>query len=488
MSTKVQGGNNTAGLQNVDNGYNARVALPQVKTPANVDESIYVGAVRNFSENDAGIYTGSPYLKSPETSIDYRLRTGMDTIMFTDSFNALTQNTTLWSYTFVTMTCSQGGNGYLQFGTVQGTTSAHGCFMRTFQYFPVIGTAPIAIEFSGGIFGADLVAGEIFLSGLGLPSSAIAIPTDGVWYKWTNAGLSGVLSYNGVLTETGILPFTQVLGTTAKYVIVVSEQEIEFWVDDDLLQKIQVPNANGQPFQGRALPAFMQRYNTGVVSNIATIRITDITVTLMDIASNKLWSHQTAGMGQHLLFGQDGQAQGKTTLWANNTAPTAVALSNTTASFTGLGGIVAVLPTLAVNTDGKLITFQNPVPSINITGRNMYITRVTINGAVSVILAGGAVVYALALAVGHTNTSLATTESASFANNTTHAPRVIPLGMQSYPATAPVGTIGGQIDVNFDTPLVVRPSEFIDIVARNIGIVTTTGAITFVVSFGGYWE
>ena len=195
-----------------------------------------------------------------------------------------------------------------------------------------------------------------------------------------------------------------------------------------------------------------------------------------------------SGMGQHALFGQNGHTQGKTTLWTNNTAPTAVALTNTAAAFTGLGGIVAVLPTLAANSDGKLITYQNPAPTINLTGRNLYITRVTLSGAVSVILAGGPVVYAFGLAVGHTATTLATAETGSFVNNTAHAPRVMPLGMASYPVTAAVGTVGQSIDLNFDTPVCVKPGEFIDVIARNIGVVTTTGAITMLISIGGYWE
>jgi hypothetical protein len=153
-----------------------------------------------------------------------------------------------------------------------------------------------------------------------------------------------------------------------------------------------------------------------------------------------------------------------------------------------LGGIAAVLPTLAASSDGKLFTYQVPAGTINITGRNLYITRVTLKGAVTVILAGGPVIYAYALAVGHTATTLVTTETASFANNTTHAPRVMGLGIESYPATAAVGTLGTGVDLNFDTPICVRPGEFVDIIARNLGTVTTTGAITIVASIGGYWE
>ena len=465
---------------NLDAGGNIKTAL--TNTPA------YIGGVRLFSENDPGTVTGEPYLKSPETSPDCRLRVGLDTVMFTDTFNASTQNTNLWSYTFATMTCSQPGNGYLQFGTVQGTTSSHGCMMRSFQYFPVVGTAPLAVEFKAGVFTSQLVAGEIFIAGLGLPPSAILPPTDGVFFKLTSAGLIGELVYNGTSTQTGVLAATMDLGQVERFVIVVGEEEVEFWLEDVLMGEVAIPHANGQPFMGGSLPVFMQRYNTGAVSNTSIIRVTDVTVSLMDLNTNKPWAHQVAGMGQHALFGQNGQTQGKTTLWANNTAPTAVALTNTAAAFTGLGGIVAVLPTLTANNDGKLITYQNPAPSINITGRNLYITRVTLNGAVSVILAGGPVIYALALAVGHTATSLATTETASFATGTTHAPRIMPIGIQSYAATAAVGTVGGLVDLNFDTPLVVRPGEFVDIIARNIGTVTTTGAITFTISIGGYWE
>jgi hypothetical protein len=468
---------------NLDAGGNIKVALTQTDS--------YMGGVRLFSENDDGTITGTPYLKAPETSTDYRLRVGVDTIMLTDTFNATTQNSNLWAYTAATLTATQPG-GYLQFGTVQGTANTHGAFMRTFQYFPLVGTSPLAVEFTGGVFTASLVANELFVAGLGLPTAGGTPPTDGVYFKLSSAGLIGELMYNGVSTQTGVLVASLPLATMKKFSIVVAEGEVEFWVDDVLAGEIEVPAANGQPFMAHSLPVFMQKYCTGVVANTCQIRVTDVTVSMMDIATNKPWSHQVAGMGQHALFMQNGTTipttGAKTTLWANNTAPTAVALTNTAAAFTGLGGIVAVLPTLAANTDGKLITYQNPTPTINLTGRNLYITRVTLKGAVSVVLAGGPVIYAFALAVGHTATSLATAETASFASGTTHAPRIMPLGIESYAATAPVGTLGVGVDLNFDTPIVVRPGEFVDVVARNIGVVTTTGAITFAISVGGYWE
>ena len=218
------------------------------------------------------------------------------------------------------------------------------------------------------------------------------------------------------------------------------------------------------------------------------MRVSDVTISQIDIQTTKDGGVARALAGKSGFVGQNGHPQGKTTLWTNNTAPTAVALTNTTAAFTGLGGIAAVLPTLAAASDGIVFSYQNPVPTINLAGRNLVIRGIKVQGAVSVILAGGPVIYAYAVAFGHTAVSLATAETASFANNTTHAPRIVPLGIETYAATAAVGTLGAGATLQLANPIVVRPGEFVAIVARNIGTVTTTGAITIVGVFDSYWE
>ena len=362
--------------------------------------------------------------------------------------------------------------------------------MRTFQYFPVIGTFPLSVECTFGQFTADLVANEEWRVGLGLPSAAATAPTDGVFLRLTSAGLVGQTVYNNVATSTAVLLdlADYALGTLYKHIIVIGEREIEFWRDDVLLGTLANAAANGQPFQSGALPLFMQKLCTGAVANTNTMRVSDYTVSLMDAASFQPWAHQLSVSGKSGNLGQNGSTQGKTSLWTNNTAPTAVALTNTAAAFTGLGGIVAVLPTLTANNDGKMITYQNPAGTINITGRNLVITGVTINGVVTVVFVGGPVLWAFALAYGHTSTSLATAETGSFVTATAHAPRIVPLGIQSYAATAAVGTVGGVVQVKFDTPVVVRPGEFFDIVARNMGTVTSTGAVTLTIGIDSYWE
>lgn len=482
----IDGGGSVAGKANVSAKFSLSV-VPETNVASNPDN---VGAIRMFTESDPGSLTGTAKLKSPEVSQDFRLRAGVDTLLFNDTFNATTQNTSLWAYTFATMTASQPGVGTVNFGTVQGTANSHGAFMRTFQYFPLIGTFPLSIEFTFGQFTANLTANEEWRVGLGLPSAAGTAPTDGVFLRLTSAGLVGQTVYNNVATSTAVLLnlSSYDLGRLYKHVIVVGEREIEFWRDDILLGTLQNATANGQPFQSAALPIFMQKLCTGVVANTNTMRVSDCTASLMDAASFQPWAEQLSISGKAGNLGQNGNTQGKTSLWGNNAAPTAVALTNTAAAFTGLGGIVAVLPTLTANNDGKLITFQNPAGTINITGRNLVITGVTLDGVVSVVFVGGPVLYAFALAYGHTATSLATPETGSFVTATTHAPRIRPLGIQSYAATAAVGVLGGAVQVKFDTPVVVRPGEFVDIIARNVGTVTSTGAITFIVDIDSYWE
>ena len=92
MAVQIQGGSNTAGKANVDAGYNLTVTLP-------TDEA-YVGKAILVSENDAG----STYLASPETTDDFRLRVGVDSILTDRLFNYGAQDTGFEIYRNTTMT------------------------------------------------------------------------------------------------------------------------------------------------------------------------------------------------------------------------------------------------------------------------------------------------------------------------------------------------------------------------------------------------
>lgn len=487
----IHTGSNTAGVANVDAGYNLNVALPT--------DPQYMGGVRLFSENDDGTHTGSPYMKSPETSPDYRLRVGTDTVLFQDVFNATAQNTNLWAYTFSTLTAAQPGAGTVNFSNVQGTTSAHGAFMRTFQYFPLVNTAPLAAEFYFGQFTAAMVSGEVWLCGFGLPTAATTIPTDGVFIRLTSGGMEGVIKFNGTENVTTFSPtkpladFT--VGSILKVLIVVGEREVEYWIDDTLIGEQVIPVANGVPWLAGSQPVFMMKYNTGAVANTNTMRVSRVGVSLLDVATTKPWGHIQAGQGNLVSVGGNGSTMGSTAGGFNQTAIAATAAgTNTTANVTGLGGygvMTAQATNVAAAGDMIASSYLNPVPSINITGRNLYITGVTIhcmNTGAAVATTPTSLVWGLAW--GHTALSLATAESASFATATAHAPRRIPLGMCSAAIGTPVGGLYDRIiQQRFDTPIVVRPGEYIATTVRfRVGTATASQELTYVVSFDGYAE
>lgn len=489
----IQSGNNAAGIANVDAAYNLKTALPT--TPA------YVGSVRLMSENDAGTLTGAPYLKSPETSSDYRLRVGIDSILFEDVFNATTQNSNLWYHIFATMTCSQPGAGTLNFGTVQGTTAAHGAVMRTYQYFPLINTAPLAVEFYGGQTIAPIVAGEVWLCGLGLPSAAITRPTDGVWFKFTINGVEGIIAFNGTEYTTGIIvPFANVIvGEMDKWVIVIGEREVEFWAGDVFLGEKEIPSGNAVPWLGVSAPLFMQKYNTGAVNNTNQMRMARAGVTLTDLAINKPWGQSLGTMSRSLYVGQNGQTMGSTAGNSGTTAaiPATSAGSNTTpnALMAGLGGIFQMTAQAsAAGASGDMIAqyYLNPVSTINITGRNLVITGAkisTLNYGAAVATTATSLVWGVAY--GHVSNSLAAADKASFATDTTHAPRHVFLGTQYAPIGAVIGQqyTGDISTVWTDAPIVVRPGEYLSATVRFlVGTATASQTIVYTITYNGYFE
>lgn len=460
-----------------------------------------IGGVKLFTENDNGEKTGTPYLKSPETSPDYRLRVGVDNLLFEDAFNATTQNTSLWSYTFATMTAAQPGAGTVNFGVVQGTTNAHGAAMRTFQYFPITATSPLAIEIIGGLFISKLVGGEVWRAGIGLPGSAILPPTDGVCMQLTSAGIELIISFNGTEVSSGILiPYERLtLGIIDKLMFVIGEHKVELWHEDVFIGEMSIPAGNGLPFQGVSAPLFMMKYNTSNVSNTNQVRISRVSVSLMDIPQQKPWGTVLGSMGRSGYQGQNGMTMGST---AGNFGATAALVatqagSNTApnAAMAGLGGLFQMTAQASsAGASGDMVAqyFQNPASTMNLTGRNLMITGVTISTInYGAVIATTPTTLVWGLAYGHTAVSLATAESASFTTATTHAPRRIALPMQY----APVGTVIGQpyssdINMRFDNcPICVRPGEFIATTVRFlVGTATPSQTIVYTIAFDSYFE
>lgn len=472
-------GSGSGNVAEVDS--NNQVLVKPSTTDANT------GKVRFMSENNSES-GGGLYLKSPETSSDYRLRIGQDSLLFKDNFNATAQNTAIWRHVFSTMTMTQSG-GFLNVNAGAATTSGNSASMQTHQYFPLIGTAPIYGEFVGSPVNTFL-ANQVLETGFFIPNASSA-PADGVFFRITSAGVFGVLTYNGVETATSTIPVTMTSGENFEFTIVVDERKVEFWINNENFTEIAIPSGNAQPMLSGSMPFSIQMRNTGTVSGspVAQFKVGNVSVTLADVqvpvsgptwAALNGWNHQ----------GLNGGTMGQLVQFSNTAEPTGAAATNTTAALgTGLGGLFKANAMASSATDLIISSYQNPAGGVNQTARNLIITGVWADVTNQVVaVATTAFNLQCAIAFGHTAVSLATTETASFATATTKAPRRVPVGSLYLPVAAAVGQNSNRIVCQFNTPLIVYPGQFVAFIVKPIlGTATATETLLFNIGFDHYF-
>jgi hypothetical protein len=324
--------------------------------------------------------------------------------------------------------------------------------------------------------------------GFGTPGASGAAPTDGAYFQYNSLGqLFCIISYNGTtntsaqLTSYGITP-----NTTHEWSIAVTDDNCEFWIDGVLQAIVSLPATVGTVQENGSAYFFLGTTNSATAPTSAQqIKISTVYIWMQDENSSKAWPLQQAAQGFMGYQGQNGNTMGTTALLANSSNPTAAVPTNTTAALgTGLCGNFWSTNILAANTDGIISSYQNPVGSITVTPRLLYITGIRIDSMVqTATTASGPEIFVWSLAFGHTSVSLATTESA-----TAKAPRRIGLGHQSFGTSAPVGTGAQPIVVSFQSPICLNPGEYVATVMKNIGTAGTAGVLSHIITFDCFWE
>ena len=501
-------GNNTPGYVNVDQNNDMMVTTPQVNSRygGTVGTPNYVGAIKMFAENDAGSLTGTPDLNSPYVTFENNLQTGMMTPLFEYAFNGTAQDTSMWYYAFSTMTAAQTG-GYLIFNSGNIGTTGTGCYLISKRYFNLTGNAGLKLT-SIGLINNPPVANELFAWGLGIPASTTTLPTDGIWLQLTSAGLIGVIAYNGTLTQSGVLPVGGVpvslsVNVNNWFTIRAHDRLVSFWYNDIKLGIITLPPGQPVPFMSDALPIFTQYINTGAVggSTFMQVKLATITVDQLDSNLGKPYPHIQAAKGLSIYQGLQGGTMGANAFWPSSTNPTAATpvgtalTANLPTSLSGGQGL-ATLWNLAA-TDMVMSQAQVPTGSISQTARTLYITgvkvsAVTYTGATWTAPASGTHMWIWGIFYGNTTANPTTAESGTFTTATVKAPRKVLIGSMTWATAAtPIGTPPdrGDIIATFQTPLIVNPGEYIQIVAKMInGAASATGNLFFTYMFDGYWE
>jgi hypothetical protein len=490
MSTKIQGGSNTAGVANVDVNY-------QLKTVTETDaytNGNYVGAVRSFGEVDGGYLTGAVKLKPIEIDNDYRQRISQDFLVDEENFNYTAQNTGKHNLATTTMTAAfTAGQLTLNSGSI--TTITTGAVLSTYAYAPIIGTTTMSLDTELG-FSAQPAANVFVEWGIGIAGAQTVAPTDGIFFRLNSAGLQGISSFNGTEVSTGIFPLIAGTGTWAytndkRYQFICYQSTVEaiFWVNDGtgavMLGSIQLPAGQSRMSMSSAGQVFFkQRITGGAAGGVLQTKIGAYSLRIGGINFSTLPS--TSG---NRMFGSyqglSGGTMGSLANYANSANPTAAVPTNTTAALgTGLGGQFWETDTLAVTTDGIISSFQVPAATVNISGRRLCIRFVKIQSYCQTALTGGGYVAQWSLAFGHTAVSLATAEAA-----TTKAPRRVTLGIHGVPSALAVNSTLGDIVMDFgDAPVFVNPSEFVQVVKKKVGTAPTAGVIGHMITITYGWE
>ena len=484
MANKIQGGSSTTGQMNVDAGFNANVTLPQVTTPAGVEAPQYVGAARMFAENDPGTILGTAYLKSPEVSTDYRLRVGQDSVWDDESFNYVAQNFIKHKYTTNTLTATWA-SGFLNTNGGNVTTTGTGVQVQTYRHFPLQGAGGTYFETALSFSNTPVTNWTMDFGGFLPAAASTSIPLDGVYFRANSSGLFGVANNNGTETTTSAFTFTWVTNRVYKFVISVSDTEVEFWIDDVLYGTVSRQAGTGSVFYAGSVPWAIRHHHTGVTSGVINAKVANYSVSTADIDNNRLWATNKAGQGLMGIVNPSGGVAGITSNNANSTVPATATLSNTTAGYATLGGQFVFAATVGAETDYALFAFLNTAPTTGITGRNLIIRGVWIDTWNQVVaVATTPTVMQWSLAVGSTAVSLATTDAPA-----TRLPKRINLGAQSFVVGAAVGAIGTAVDANLDAPVVCEPGTYVHIILKMpLGTATATETFRGVVGINAYWE
>jgi hypothetical protein len=449
-----------------------------------------VGAVRFFSENDPGSQLGTPYLYSPETDEDYRLRVAIDNMLDSETFNYSAQNTGKHNYQTTTVTATWNPNGLTTNGG--SSVAAGGATVQTYAEFPIFGANVLYAEFEASITtqcpANAIVDFGMFRKGGTQPFA----PTDGIFFRLTSAGLQGVTNYNASETTTNLFDFTFVLNQKYQFIITINQRAVQFWVDEVLYGEITTPVGVSQPCLSATLPICIRHGHTNttsvamqfVLSNY-NLSIGGITLnrTLGEIGNSMLGSYQ----------GLSGGTMGSLSIYSNNSNPSAAVPSNTalTANLVaGLGGQAWENFTtgLAANTDGILLSYQVPAGSTAVQGKRLKVTGVKLSAFIQTALTGGGFNSTFTLSFGGTNVNLTTAEAAGAkARRIALLPELTQAVTSGQAINTMVSQPGGAVS-NFDQPIYVNPSEFVQVVVKHIGTVATAGVIAYNIQLVYSWE
>lgn len=404
-----------------------------------------------------------------------RLRVGMDTMLFYDSFDGSTLNHNLWVQDNVTMASALTSSFYILNSGASNTANTRSQ-ITSVKSFLFLGEFPLYCEFKLKTpvlpqTNQTMEVGFITATGAGAP-------TEGCFFRWAPDG-----TFRCVVNAGGTETTVSTTAPTATFVhtfeILIQNRLASFIIDGGTPVTVNFSTAAPSAWSTQSCP-FMARVVNGATAPASQpqLSISEVNVSQVDIQSGREWNEQLAiGMGraswQKPTFATD---WAQTANWSNTAQATGAALSNTAAPSgfgSALGGEFALQQPAGSATD--LIVFAYQVPA----SRTLVIRRIQLSPLIVTGAAGGtgAVQMFWGAGFGASAVSLATAESPP----TTWSPRRIPLGVMTLPTAAAIGTMttpNVPIDLDLNGgPGVVEGGRFLHVFVKILGGAATATSI-----------
>lgn len=386
-------------------------------------------------------------------------------VVFYDQVDGSAPNTNLWNLTTSNMAIALV-NGFNVLNSGAATTAGGYAILQSNKFLPFYGTLPFLATFNAKVVNLP-EANATCEIGVG-SVSASSPPIDGAFFRFGPAGqIFCILNNAGSETSSAALTGTITVGNESVtmppsvnvshlFEIEVVENSVLFYVDDVLVSTILVPSGQAYPFNAGRQQVFARIYNGGSSPSVAPqLAIGQVIVIQEDLNQTKPWDSILAGLGRG-SYQSPLSAFGQTANHANSTSPSSATLSNTAAGYATLGGRWQIAAPAGAATDYALFAFQVPA------GYQMIVNAIYISTA-SIGAIGGLTgsLFDWALGINSSAVSLTTADGAG-----TWGPRRIPLGLQTFAISAPIGTMANDISRRFDTPLVVDSGRFLHVILQ----------------------
>lgn len=480
MAIEIASGSNAGNKLIVDSDGNTAVNMPVTQTQA--------GYVVPMGEEGVPSSFSTRVAKPMQLSLQDRLRTGTDSILWDDNFAGTVPNSSKYQFTSgATGAVTQsGGFGVLTCSTTSGSYAS----LNTYRTFRINDGGELELTaLVSWAFTNPPMINNISEIGFGFASTT-TVPTDGAFFRFTSTGvLQAVTSNNGTEVITNIDP--SYLPTALNAVtlqIVLSSYKAVFKINGINVVTRVSPTTSAGVVSAIAQRVFTRTYNTAATSGQQVLRIGGLGVIARDLIYNKQFTYTQAAMGLGGYQSPNGVTPDDTAAYQNSAAPTIITLSNTVPGSTSLGGLYQFAAPAGAVTDYCIAAYQAPIPSATSGNQNLYITDISIQAMVTgTTSATTPTAMIFGMGIGSTAPSLATVDSIVAG---TRAPRRLPLGNITIPTGTTSGTTVTQnIAKVFPAPMLIDAGTYFQLICRmNVGTATAGENIVLTVSIGAVWE